>query len=167
MKTLSQLLTALMVMLTVSACKNEDIIYDYAPYVLNINITDKEGNNLLDPDVDGNITDETIEMEYDGQTYTMVNTDDKYHGESIPVSRYYLPHFYGLSLNSYRAPWHLSFGEFDRAVSAEYEMTLRIPARNIEKHFKVTISRKKDDRVADMWVDGVKHKPADEYTIVL
>lgn len=166
MKALSRLLTALIVLLTVSSCKN-DIIYDYAPYILNINVTDNAGNNLLDPDVDGNITDETIEMEYDGKIYTMADTGDKYPGECIPVSRYYMPVFYGLTLTSYRAPWHLSFGEFDRAVNAEYEMTLRIPARNIEKHFKVTISSKKNDRVADMWVDGVKHKPADEYTIVL
>lgn len=155
-----------MVICAASAC-DDDVIYDFAPYTLNINVVDKEGNNLLDPDIEGNITGETIVMDYDGQTYLMNNIGNSYPEMSTPVSRAYMPHFYGLVLTSINGPWHLSFGEIDAAVSAEHNMVLRIPSRGINKHFNVVISSKHDDVTFKLKVDGKKHKPAGEYTIVL
>lgn len=55
------LFLALLVLLPVlQSCsdKNDDTIWDYAPYVLSMDIVDSEGHNLLDPEVDGNIIGE-------------------------------------------------------------------------------------------------------------
>ncbi len=49
-------------LLCLGGCKNSDDeewkIWDYVPYVLTIDIEDAQGNNLLDPAADGNITAE-------------------------------------------------------------------------------------------------------------
>ena len=146
-------------------------IWDYAPYVLTIDIEDAQGNNLLDPAADGNITAEKIEMYYNRKYYAM------YDLESLrPESRYYAPQMFGLRLikqfdweTDVDKPWRLEWGEFDRAISGEYRFSFLFSDRNCEPYdFELKIVNKGEANVVEeLTVNGKKAATPDHYTIVL
>lgn len=151
--------------------KNEDTIWDYAPYILSMDVVDSEGRNLLDPDVEGNIIGERIEMFYDDECYPVRLAE-------IPEmqSRYYLPRFFGLvrskkwdyEVHEYTV-WQLFWGEFDCAYSRSYSFSLQFPERNgLTYEFDLKISNKGGDNVTrELKVNGKKMEEPSGFTIVL
>ena len=81
MKMLRNLLASLMALLTLSACSSVE--FDYYPVTMDVIVHDKDGNDLLDPDYEGNIIDETF-ISYQGEFY------DLYGNRLEPETRAYL-----------------------------------------------------------------------------
>ncbi|MDE6418437.1 MAG: hypothetical protein K2K49_04435 [Duncaniella sp.] len=110
------LITALLPMILFCSCKDEPgMIWDFYPVTASINIKNIHGENLLLPTANGSLYGKKITVEYDGQEYEL-------DWEAERGSRYYLPHFTGLTLInggqfSADEEWvpnpYLSFGEFD------------------------------------------------------
>lgn len=141
MKSLKLLLLPLFVLL-LSSCDN-DVIIDYAPYIVQIKLLNSEGENLLDESVAGNIVDSNIAMSYGETIYPMVTPD--YLGNNVK-SRYYLPTFRGLQREpNFEEGYILTWGEFDCAKSNNYEFTLNIPGYD-PFDFQLEI-KKKDPRL--------------------
>ena len=96
----------------VTACSNSNkgMIWDIAPVVLQIEVQDTNGKNLLDPEIEGNITENGIKVIFEKNVYLK---------DSIPhvSTRAYMPYFYGLKLgkNDNQGKYKLYFGEFDGA----------------------------------------------------
>lgn len=91
-KNLKKMLSLLAVLLCLSAC--DDFETDYYPIVLEVVVSDAEGNDLLDSTVVGNLVDGApITATYEGEEYTC---------RSYPWywdnwdTRTYMPFFYGL-----------------------------------------------------------------------
>ncbi len=77
-------------------------IWDFNPVVFTIKVVDAEGNDLLNPDLEGGIDASGIVAQYEGEEYKCV----------VPT-RYYMPHFEGLKLENYGDHGYmLTFGEF-------------------------------------------------------
>lgn len=87
-------------------------VWDIAPIVPRIYLSDGDGNNLLDPGNTENGFDVSlITAEFKGETYS-VTLDAVDDGE--PETRAYFPIFTGLSLHTdMYGNWMLSFGELD------------------------------------------------------
>lgn len=167
--------TLLAVTLTSCNDDNDMPIYDYSPYTLLISVENPAGENLLDPETEGNILDETVEMDYDGKTYTMniVEPGTPLHTVK-PESRYFMPSFYGLVVYSYPKEYvpelstnHLYFGEFDCAYSGNYVCTLRIPSHGITRKFEIGIVNKNHEVRTSLSVDGKEQGQDGIYTLVL
>lgn len=150
---------------------DDDIIWDYAPYILSMDVVDSEGRNLLDPEVDGNIIGEKIEMFYDDECYPVRFTE-------IPEmqSREYFPRFFGLVRAQrwdYKAHeftiWQLFWGEFDCGRSKSYSFSLQFPERgNLTYKFDLKIKNKGGDNVTkELKVNGKKLEDPSTFTIVL
>lgn len=63
------MLVAGLVMLLPLGCGDDDVVWDIAPVVVYVDVTDASGNNLLDRDVQGNIVGEAMTIEYQGEAY--------------------------------------------------------------------------------------------------
>ena len=119
------------IVLLVSCHKDDDLILrDMAPVMADVFIQDATGNNLLDPDFEGNIRGKKITAEYNGEEYVL-------NWEEANKTRYYMPHFTGLTLQSgYTqvgdrveldpSKSYLSFGEFDGEENQDISLTLKI-----------------------------------------
>ena len=109
------LLLAIFIVLAFTACDDSDdnaYIVDFYPIDVYIHVTDAKGANLLDPTVPNNILDNGIQMIYNNERYDL----DKEFDPLQPITRYYLPYFYGLSLiKNMKNILLLYIGEFDGA----------------------------------------------------
>lgn len=100
--------------LLVLACTSlTGCIVDWYPVVLSIKVCDKEGNDLLDPTSDRYIADR-LTITYRGETY-----------EIIPPTKYYMPHFSGLTLSLENGTYVLNFGEFAGEEDYDDDFILR------------------------------------------
>lgn len=84
------------------------MIWDIAPFVINITVSDKDGNDLLNPETSLSIANNGIKAIFGGETFEM---------DSMPVadgqSRAILAVFRGLySYQGSDGRYRLSFGEF-------------------------------------------------------
>ncbi len=84
------------------------MIWDIAPFVINITVSDKDGNDLLNPETSFSIANNGIKAIFGGETFEM---------DSMPVadgqSRAILAVFRGLySYQGSDGRYRLSFGEF-------------------------------------------------------
>ena len=81
-------------------------------------ITDGEGNSLLDPETDGSLAGNGIKAIFRGETYvndsTLLRHDFGYGTEQYGTKAY-MPHFYGLVTYHYVAEdiYYLAFGELN------------------------------------------------------
>lgn len=171
MKKLLNLALAVLFLGLMSCNDKDEPIWDYNPYVLNIDIVDADGNNLLDPAVEGNIAGESILMGYNDLFYEMLTPDT----DNSP-NRYYLPTFFGLVRQcgwdyetSTPTSWQLRWGEFDCAVSKTYNFDLYITCINRAPFsFELKITNKGNGEVyEELSVDGKKVDTPNHYTIVL
>lgn len=92
--------------LTVCDDLGDDIIWDFAPIELHIAVQDGQGNDLLNPETPGNLTQQGIKAIYNGKTYE----------KDAPVSqtKTYLAHFKGLqTMNLETGKYVITFGEFN------------------------------------------------------
>lgn len=83
------------------------VIWDIAPFGISIEVTDAEGNDLLNPDAENSIANQGIKMIYRDKTY------EKDSLVCEVLSRAYLARFYGLQ--TYRTKdgrYLLTIGEF-------------------------------------------------------
>ena len=102
-------------LLSFTACSGEesdgpepDVIWDIAPFVIHITVSDKDGNDLLNPETSQSIADNGIKAIWTGRTFEK---------DSIFVpdgqSRAVLVVFRGLYANQWPdGRYRLSFGEF-------------------------------------------------------
>ncbi len=83
------------------------MIWDIAPFVINITVSDKDGNDLLNPETSLSIANNGIKAIFGGETFEM---------DSMPVadgqSRAILAVFRGLYSYQGSGRYRLSFGEF-------------------------------------------------------
>ncbi len=104
-----------------------DMIWDFVNSSIMFVVTDAEGNNLLDKDVEGNILDNAITVKYRNKKYTLEKPrrtepdeeDGEDSGEETgyetgkPQTRYNMPRELGLRLCRYTdGVQFLEFGEF-------------------------------------------------------
>lgn len=100
------------------ACDNDDnggndngmLFWDFAPIVLQISVQDAQGNDLLNPEMEGFIGNKGIKAIYRGKTF---EKDSVVIPKKIAVTRAYLPHFKGLQTwKNDKGRYFLTFGEF-------------------------------------------------------
>ncbi len=103
------ILAAACISLSSCASVGDDVIWDIAPIDVQIYVNNADGENLIDPDeTEGTLDITKITAEWEGETYS-VSTE-----ESGPQTKYYLPHFCGLTVNADSfGKWRLCFGELD------------------------------------------------------
>lgn len=161
-KTIVCLLLCTLGMGMFTACHDEDnpdnIIWDYAPITLYLHATDAEGNNLLDPDYEGNILGRNISATFGDSTYHIYRREAE--------TRYYLAHFYGLYLWTDIEPC-LTFGEFQGERTYTNE-SVTIDWQNGQKDV-ITFSNKliKAGKIERSYtLNGKKHEGSDFYFVL-
>lgn len=83
------------------------VIWDIAPFGISIEVTDAEGNDLLNPDAENSIANQGIKMIYRDKTY------EKDSLVCEVLSRAYLARFYGLQTYQTKdGRYLLTIGEF-------------------------------------------------------
>lgn len=111
------------ILISLTGCGDDDVLWDIAPTRVQLNVVNQDGENLLDPNVDGNIWGETATLIIDGKS-----TD--YVIERNPRSRAMLAIFYGVYLENLTGTEYLTIGEWQTEKSAEYDMTLIIRGKS-------------------------------------
>lgn len=89
--------------------KSDDIIWDFAPIVLSISVTDHSGNDLLNRHIEGNIIGDGFRVLYDNRYFYLDNNAT----QTELTTRYYMPHLYGVKVVQGNADYVLMLGEFD------------------------------------------------------
>lgn len=169
-------LTLLFPIFLLSSCgdDDDDIIWDMAPVNVMVYIQDANGNNLLSPSVPGNLQGKKIVAIYEGQEYEL-------NWEATNQTRYYMPHFSGLTLRSgytqsgdYFVPDqnknHLSFGEFDGADNQDISISLHI--EGYSNTWNISVSHRikwkgNTPHVTDTATLNGNNVPYDNITIIL
>ncbi|MDO4789604.1 MAG: hypothetical protein Q3998_01395 [Porphyromonas sp.] len=85
----------LVVPLLTSSCKDKDpdIIFDFYPLNIEIEVADKEGRDLLDANTPGNLLSQDVTATFLGKTFRMGERIDR---PTPDVFRAYMPTFHGL-----------------------------------------------------------------------
>lgn len=123
----------------VTGCKNHNdepddddgVVWDIGAAEIFIKILDKDGNNLLDPNMKGNWVGAPMFMVYNNEQYPA-----KWKQEDLTrQTRYYMAHFEGLVWNgvwTYLPPQNLSleFGEFQGEANLDIEADFLIEEIN-------------------------------------
>lgn len=154
-----------------SSCnQTEDDYYiiDWAPVSLFIEVKDKAGNDLLDPDVENNILAGTTIL-YKGTTYEVKRDhyDQFLDYLQKTATRAYLAHMYGLQLmnkNMFNREdltdvFYLEFGEIDGAVDMDEDFVITWPDKSknvIHYHCSDHKYGKNPDCNRYFLLDGVK-----------
>ena len=112
--------------------EEEIIVQEIYPFSIDFTVEDSDGNNLLDPETEGSITDNGIKAIFRGVTYVKDSTEAVWnpYTADVPYSedmatdghnpgsfdtKAYIATFYGLIgiYNQYYLGYYLSFGELD------------------------------------------------------
>lgn len=161
--------------IAISCDSSDDIIWDIYPVEIYISIEDKDGNNLLDPETDGNLIGQNFIMNYDGEDYpadwSYLNMYPEERNEIR--TRAYMPHFYGLIPRKYwvedetgeyieSREYRLLFGEFEGAKNQDLTFRFIVPGREGEdvihiKH-KYDYKQNKPKISNEMTLNGKKVK---------
>lgn len=134
------ILASLLLAMFVSGC-NEDVIWDVYPVNLSVEVMDAQGNNLLDPDVKGNIVGEALSLEYKGKTFDVMW--DGLEPGYMDETKAYLARFYGI----WRGP--VSSGD---PVSETNPRVLHIGELPGDENYDVTMPLKCKDKVFNIRV---------------
>lgn len=140
MKKFVYFLSAITMLVSMAACSkdddmpDDDVIWDIAPADIIIQLVDEEGNNLLDPKVEGNWIDEPMWVECRDEAYGV----EWARQELTPQTRAYLPHFYGAQWSGIWSDkvYSIYIGEFDGASSQDLKLTFGITAINTVYEFE-------------------------------
>lgn len=131
-----------------------DTIWDIYPFAINIYVTDKQGNDLLNPETENSIADNGIKAIFRGNTY---EKDSTVAGNSRAI----LAFFYGLASFEYNDTYGLSFGDFNGETNFERE-TLVLDWNDGSKRDTITFSRRfwwknhKPQSENTFWLNGVE-----------
>ncbi len=140
------MLAALLPMLMLTGCKSDDddvLIWDIYPITMYVYIADADGNNLLDPEVEGNIVDQPMTVEYKGMSY---DVQWKTLWPDHSDTRAYLARFHGALHHpadvynpaSADNPWVLEIGELPG--DEDYDETILLKYKN--KVFNIRVVNK-------------------------
>lgn len=82
-----------------SSCKGEDpdIIFDFYPLNIEVEVMDKEGRDLLDANTPGNLLSQDVTATFLGKTFKMGERIDR---PTPDVFRAYMPTFHGLLIGT-------------------------------------------------------------------
>lgn len=165
------MLVAGLVMLLPLGCGDDDVVWDIAPVVVYVDVTDASGNNLLDRDVQGNIVGEAMTIEYRGEAYG-VQWETLWPG----YTRAYFAQFHGMLHHpadrykpaSAENPWILEIGELPG--DDDYDVTLPLKYKDREFDIRV-VNRFKwvndlHARTTEVYLDG-KRCDSQSVSIVL
>lgn len=144
-----KILLVALVALALPSCSDDDddsgiICGDIMPVEISIEISDADGNDLLDPKYENNIIGEDITMIYDGETYdVMWNTPDPLHPEGHTESRYHPVTYFCMSHHLFRSfdepsetnKWVLQIGEFTGYENHDIVIPLKIKGKAYDIHF--------------------------------
>lgn len=140
MKKLLSLLLFPLLLLSLSACGDDEMIYDFNPVELHISVVDEQGNSLLCENVENSIVGSPIIFTEGSDCYPV----DWESGKML--SRYYLPHFHGaLYMPTIKwtgtqwvvsDEWEISFGELDGSES--FDRTLKVVLLGQDFELRVT-----------------------------
>lgn len=135
-----QTIMAVVLIATAGACSKDDdgpddnLIWDIAPAGIVIQLVDEEGDNLLDPTVEGN---------WVGEPMWIGDRDDEYYAkwkrEDLQLrTRYYMPHFFGTVWTGIwdDKQYSLYFGELDGSDSHDLKLKFGITAINTVYEFE-------------------------------
>lgn len=117
----------------------DDLIWDIYPTGVAIYLVDKDGNNLLDPDTEGNWVGEQMSISLNDDDYPAIWTYDDYQSGTRAMK----PVFHGLVWSGIfpyadQKGAHLYFGEFDGASNHHMSLTFGIDMLNTVFDFKFT-----------------------------
>ena len=135
MKRILYFLLAAMMLATMGACSDnnddmpdDDVIWDIYPAGVSIQLVDVEGNNLLDPEVEGNWVGEPMWIGWDDKRFDAIWDSD----DLQQPTRAILPRFHGIVWTGVWTDkqYYLNFGELDGASSHDLSLTLGITAIN-------------------------------------
>lgn len=171
-KTLYTLLLFLGAMLANTSCSSDDdddIIWDFYPITLNVEVVDESGNNLLDPSCTENILSRPITLSHDGETTPIEMYEQK---EATPNSRAYLARWYGAYIigapDQSDGRYHIFIGEWD-AFSKDDSVKLNIDGKEYELSFTNSYKAQKHgayDFDREYYIDGQANENHN-YKIVL
>lgn len=157
------MLSAVVAGILFTSCKKDVLYWDVPPLILYICVTDENGNNLLDPEVEGNITNEEITAIYGGKTFFKDVPSEK------PKLKYYLASFRGLYTD-----WRkelgvcLCFGEFFGDVNYDNEEVTIVWSDGTKD--VLTFSQKVDDndtkRSNEFLLNGKKNETCQVYKFI-
>lgn len=88
--------------------KSDDIIWDFAPIVFSISVTDHSGNDLLNSQTEGNIVGKGFRVLYNDNYFYLSDNSTE-----TDATRYYMPHLYGAKIIEAETGYVLELGEFD------------------------------------------------------
>lgn len=94
--------------LVFTACGDDVIIRDFINTSILIQVEDAQGNDLLDPAYERNITNNEIKVLYHDKEYLKDADVDKFR----PQTRFNMPRWYGLCSYEKDGEYYLAFGEF-------------------------------------------------------
>lgn len=117
-----------------TSCEEDEPITDYVPVTFAVYVSDAEGNDLLDPSVENNLTDQGITLTYKGVEYQIDKTDVRDH-EMYYATRAYVTRFTG--------------GYIERMVGDKFRLVIGEWMGD---------SRWDDETVTINWPDGTKNK---------
>ena len=140
MKRFHYFLMAITMLMTATACSENDIdidndmpddelvFWDIYPVGVKIQLVDEAGNNLLDPEVNGNWVDEPMWMGWNDKSFHVIWKRD-----DLPTqTRMMLPRFYGAVWSGVwiDQEYSLYFGQFAAESSQDLKLTFGITAIN-------------------------------------
>lgn len=111
-------ISSLLLAACLASCDNndlppDDVIWDFACYSIQLQASDKDGNDLLAPDVLQQIPYDSLYVEYDGKKY--------YRDTATVETRYAMPMKLALRYGEYKGKYILAFGEFTPCDNYEQE----------------------------------------------
>ena len=124
MKPLKQISVPLLLLLCMVgvnvSCSNDDdddLIWDIYPLELIIEVVDKDGNNLMDPNNEHNILESGITATFMGESYQLYDINN------YKMTRAYMPTPYGLVYRKFYGSnqYFMYFGELDGTVNINKE----------------------------------------------
>ncbi|MDE6300206.1 MAG: hypothetical protein K2M19_00635 [Muribaculaceae bacterium] len=174
MKKFISLVASIVALVMGISCSSDDILVDYDPIEIKINLVDKDGNNLLSEKTEGNWLGQPFSVEYKNETYT---ADWSVLKNTIHESREYLHHFYGFAAMPQeewtdhgwikkKGEFYLSFGEFDRGTDQNIKIKFMIPGREGADEIELTNEVKNSKSKTTISLNGKEFK-GEDVTIVL
>lgn len=128
--------------LAFTSCGNDeepDLIIDYSPITIQVNVRNSNGENLLEPSTQGNILEGNNTFTYDGKTSNIHVGWPKNRERSSNMTRYYMPMWYGAFIAPAFSPYSenqkenaIYIGEFEGGESGTINMELNLGENKYE-----------------------------------
>lgn len=143
------------------------------PLEFMIEVVDENGNNLMNPEYDGNILGEEIVVEYADSLFRPILNTESYQPQKDGFFEFE-PYLYGLQIYKQVVPgsisrWLLSFGDFPASyMNAEYDCILRI--NDLEYQLKGVVRYNEDSKPREwkeFYIDGKSIGETYVYKIIL